>query len=117
MKTRTFSLVLLLAVIPFVSCQKDNPEENENLVEIDDASSFIGHFVSLDENGQVALYLSGYLLNEADPTEISYTQLPTIYQDMVNRSHNMKNTGVNDVDWVFMEEQLDRVRSFRDATY
>lgn len=63
-------ILLLLSTIPFVSCRKDNPEEG--LLAVDDASAFIGHFVSLDEDGQVVLHLSGHLLNEADPTEISY---------------------------------------------
>lgn len=63
-------ILLLLSTIPFVSCRKDNPEEG--LLAVDDASAFIGHFVSLDENGQVVLQLSGHVLNEADPTEVSY---------------------------------------------
>lgn len=47
---------------------------------------------------------------------ISYKDLPSIYQQMVNRSKNMSNiTGGVSVDWVFMQDQLDKVKDFRDA--
>ncbi len=77
MKTRLFSfppLLLVLCLAAFVSCKKDVNVDEDKAPSLgySDADYFAGQFVSLDEAGNVALRLSGSLLNEADDTEISY---------------------------------------------
>lgn len=74
MKTRVFSIAAVaFLLLAFVSCKKDNAEGEIGLsLGYSDADYFAGQFVSLDEAGNVALRLSGCLLNEADDTEISY---------------------------------------------
>lgn len=77
MKTRLFSfavLLLSLCLVAFVSCKKDVNVDEDKVPSLgySDADYFAGQFVSLDEEGNVALRLSGSLLNEADDTEISY---------------------------------------------
>ena len=77
MKTRLFpftALLLSLCLAAFVSCKKDVNVDEDTAPSLgySDADYFAGQFVSLDEAGNVALRLSGSLLNEADDTEISY---------------------------------------------
>ena len=77
MKARLFSFTALLLVLcfaAFVSCTKDGNVDEDKAPSLgySDADYFAGQFVSLDEAGNVALRLSGSLLNEADDTEISY---------------------------------------------
>ena len=79
MKRRTITIAtisLFLCAFASVSCEKDInavvDEDNFPSMGFSDADYFAGQFVSLDEEGNVALHLSGYLLNEADDTEISY---------------------------------------------
>ena len=76
MKTRLFSftpMLLVLCLAAFVSCDKEEiGADVDEVVGCSDADYFVGQFVSLDEEGNVALRLSGCLLNEADDTEISY---------------------------------------------
>lgn len=53
-----------------MSCSKTDNNQGQDY-SIDDAFHFIGNFVSLNQDGTVAVRLAGYCLNEADDTEIS----------------------------------------------
>ena len=60
---------LLLGILAFVSCKKDNPEDGVS-VRPDELAYLQGHFASVDGEGELTI-MAGWQLNEADPGELS----------------------------------------------
>ena len=111
MKTRFCSLLtigLVMGTMSFVSCNKNDQDENPDKM-ANDASSFVGQFAVWDDEGNLEYLAKGYQLNEADPTEISvicesWDKAVVRFKDWMGEGADFKETAT-DITWKMHDEK------------
>lgn len=97
---KKYWIILLCTVVALGACSKNNnPEEEDELpAKMGDLECIQESLVSLDENGNIAGYIVGASLNEADPSEVSvpvdnYEQALALFRSLLPADANPAVSG------------------------